>query len=127
MDNLDYDVARRGWVADYPDPSTFTDLMESTNGNNNTGWSNREYDRLMEQARGELDPVLRMELLRRGEEILLQDTPVLPIYSYSSINLIKPYVRGFRPSPTDEYPLHELWIDYQWRERAEEPMSARND
>ncbi|HWP84485.1 MAG TPA: peptide ABC transporter substrate-binding protein, partial [Terriglobia bacterium] len=112
---LDFDVARRGWVADYPDPSTFIDLMESTNGNNNTGWKNAEYDRLASQAREERNAARRMELMRRAEQILLREAPVIPIYSYSSNNLIKPYVRGFLPSPTEEYPLHKLWIDYAWR------------
>jgi oligopeptide transport system substrate-binding protein len=88
--------------------------MESTNGNNNTGWKNAEYDRLISQAREERDAARRMELMRQAEEILLREAPVIPIYSYSSNDLIKPYVRGFLPSPTEEYPLHKLWIDYDW-------------
>ena len=119
MNNLEYDIARRGWIADYPDPSTFTDLMESTNGNNNTGWKNTAYDRLLSLAREETDPLERRKLLQRSEAVLLEDMPVLPIYTYASNNLIKPYVRGFHPSPTEEFPIHEFWIDYQWRERPE--------
>jgi ABC-type oligopeptide transport system substrate-binding subunit len=117
--NLEFDIARRGWIADYPDPSTFTDLMESTNGNNNTGWKNAAYDRLISLARQESDPVRRMNLLQQSEVILLEEMPVLPIYTYTSNNLIKPYVRGFRPSPTEEFPLDEFWIDHAWRERPE--------
>ena len=116
---LNYDIARAGWIADYPDPSTFSDLMESTNGNNNTGWKNPEYDRLLSLARQETDPLRRMGILQRSEALLLQDLPILPIYTYASNNLIKPYVRGFRPSPTEQFPLEELWIDYQWKERPD--------
>lgn len=119
LTNLDYDIARQGWVADYPDPSTFTDLMESTNGNNHTGWKSAAYDRLLAQARQETDPQQRMRLLEQSETLLLRESPVLPIYTYASNNLIKPYVRGFRPSPTEQYPLEELWIDYQWQEHPE--------
>ena len=116
---LDYDIARRGWVADYPDPSTYIELMESTNGNNNTGWKNAEYDRLLTAERNETDPARRFEIMRKAEEILLRELPVIPIYTYASNNLIKPYVRGFRTSPTEQFPLHELWIDYNWRQHLE--------
>ena len=122
--NLEFDVARRGWIADYPDPSTFTDLMESTNGNNNTGWKNAVYDRFISLARQERDPLERMKLLARSEAILLEDIPVLPIYTYSSNNLIKPYVRGFLPSPTEEFPLDEFWIDYEWSAHLEGETSS---
>jgi ABC-type oligopeptide transport system substrate-binding subunit len=117
--NLEYDVARAGWIADYPDPSTFTDLLESTNGNNRTGWKNAAYDKFLSLARQERDPLERMKLLQRSEAILLDELPVLPIYTYASNNLIKPYVRGFVPSPTEEFPLDEFWIDHDWRERPE--------
>ncbi|MGH9785210.1 MAG: ABC transporter substrate-binding protein, partial [Terriglobia bacterium] len=122
--SLEYDIARRGWIADYPDPSSFTDLMEGTNGNNNTGWSNPEYDRLIRAARQETDPVRRMSLLQQSEAILLEEMPVLPIYTYASNNLIKPYVRGFVPSPTEEFPLDEFWIDRDWRQPANRSQSA---
>ena len=122
--SLEFDIARRGWIADYPDPSTFTDLMESTNGNNNTGWKNAAYDRFISLARQERDPLERMKLLQRSEAILLDDIPVLPIYTYASNNLIKPYVRGFRPSPTEEFPLDEFWIDYEWRARSDGERSS---
>lgn len=112
----DYDVARDGWIGDYPDPMTFMELLESTNGNNDPGWKNPEYDRLLALARMETDSERRMNLFYRGEQILLDDSPVLPIYTYASNTLIKPYVMGFQASPMDEYPIDKLWIDYQWRE-----------
>ncbi|MGH9783095.1 MAG: peptide ABC transporter substrate-binding protein, partial [Terriglobia bacterium] len=121
--SLEFDIARRGWIADYPDPSSFADLMESTNGNNNTGWANSEYDRLVRAARQETYPVRRMSLLQQSEAILLAEMPVLPIYTYVSNNLIKPYVRGFVPSPTEEFPLDEFWIDRDWRQQANRTQS----
>src|ERR1041385_6911250 len=32
--DLKHDIARDGWIADYPDPGAFADLMESASGNN---------------------------------------------------------------------------------------------
>jgi ABC-type oligopeptide transport system substrate-binding subunit len=118
-DSLDYDIARRGWVADYPDPTTFTDLMESTNGNNNTGWKNPKYDRLIALARREADHPRRMALLQQAEAVLLEEMPVLPIYTYASSHLIKPYVRGIYASPMDRHPLNDVCLDRRWRERGD--------
>ncbi|MBI3933854.1 MAG: peptide ABC transporter substrate-binding protein [Acidobacteria bacterium] len=124
--NLEYDIARAGWIADYPDPSSFTDLMESTNGNNNTGWKNPQYDRLLSLARGETDPLQRMGLLQQSETHLLQDLPVLPIYTYASNSLLKPYVRGIFSTPMDDHPLNGVCIDRRWRERSE-PLDGSCD
>jgi oligopeptide transport system substrate-binding protein len=48
--SLDYDLARAAWVGDYEDPNTFLDLFATNGGNNQTGWGNLVYDRLLEAA-----------------------------------------------------------------------------
>ena len=118
MDNMDYDIARRGWIADYPDPSTFTDLMEGDNGNNSTGWKNSLYDSFLRLARLEIDPSRRMHVLQQAEAVLLEDLPVLPIYTYVSNSLIKPYVRGLYPTLLDTHPLNHVWIDHNWQQET---------
>jgi oligopeptide transport system substrate-binding protein len=50
MRNLDYDLARAGWIGDYEDPNTFLDMWLTNGGNNQTGWGNVVYDRLIEAA-----------------------------------------------------------------------------
>ena len=42
----DYEIARAGWIGDYQDPKTFLDMMVTGRGNNQTGWSNQNYDNL---------------------------------------------------------------------------------
>jgi oligopeptide transport system substrate-binding protein len=46
----DYDMARAGWIGDYQDPNTFLDLWVTNGGNNNTGWSSADFDRLIASA-----------------------------------------------------------------------------
>ncbi len=46
--SLDYDLSRSAWVGDYEDPNTFLDLWITNGGNNQTGWGNVVYDRLLE-------------------------------------------------------------------------------
>jgi len=48
---LQFDVARAGWIGDYPDPTTFLDMFVSTSGNNDTGWKNPQYDNLILKAK----------------------------------------------------------------------------
>ena len=44
---LDYDVSRAGWIGDYLDPNTFLDMWVTNGGNNQTGWGDPRYDRLI--------------------------------------------------------------------------------
>ncbi|MCA9135958.1 MAG: peptide ABC transporter substrate-binding protein [Planctomycetales bacterium] len=103
-----YEMARYGWVGDYPDPNTFLDLWVSDNPQSNTNWSNPEYDGLLKSASGELDPAKRMELLRQAETILATELPIIPIYFYTSAEMAKTNIVGFAPSALDLHPLSVL-------------------
>ena len=108
---LKYDVVRRAWIGDYLDPNTFLDMYVTGGENNNTGWSNEEYDQLIRDAKTEIDPEKRLEILRQAEVILMREMPVLPIYFYVSRNLVRPHVRGFYNNLQDSHPLRALSID----------------
>jgi oligopeptide transport system substrate-binding protein len=108
----EYNIARRGWVGDYIDPSTYLDIMVTGCENNNTGWSNAEYDRLILSARTELDEARRIELFRRAERIVMDELPIIPIYYYVCKSMVKPYVRGFYGNLLDNHPLRAIWIDH---------------
>lgn len=95
---LDFAVCRAGWVGDYLDPFTFLGIWRTGDGNNNTGWGSPRYDDLLTKSGLEGDPVKRMAMLREAEELLLEDVPILPIYWYVHAYLLKPEVRGWRPS-----------------------------
>lgn len=87
QNELDYDVGRAAWTGDYVDPNTFLSLFITGGGNNKTGWGNRDYDRLLKEANMMTDPVARAAKLRRVEEILLDELPILPIYHYVNHDL----------------------------------------
>ncbi len=123
---LRYDVARRSWIGDYLDPSTFLDIMRGGDGNNRTGWRDPEYDRLLDAAANEAEPARRLALLARAETLLLADGPVVPIYHYVTTELVKPYVRGIWSNALDSHPLEDMWIDHAWRPgRAAAEAAAR--
>ena len=57
VSNLDYDMSRYGWYGDYEDPNTFLDMWLTGGPNNNTGFADAGFDRLV-QAAGNLEPFL---------------------------------------------------------------------
>jgi oligopeptide transport system substrate-binding protein len=108
---FEFDVARRAWIADYTDPNSHLDIMVTDGENNNTGWSNAEYDRLIAAARSETDEEKRFELFHHAERILMDEVPIIPIYYYVDKNMLNKKVRGFYRNPLDQHPLSAIWID----------------
>ena len=86
-----------GWIADYPDPENFLDvLFHSKSSNNQSEYTNFELDLLLERARVELDETARFELYHRAEEIIVTDAPWVPLWhSNGGSVLIKPNVNDY--------------------------------
>jgi oligopeptide transport system substrate-binding protein len=98
-----------GWIADYPDPENFLDLLfHSQSPQNETGYSNPEVDRLLEAARAEPDLEKRFALYREAEEKIVADAPWIPLYHDTAHLLVKPYVEGLRMTPQGLYDLREV-------------------
>lgn len=92
--NLNYQVARAGWSADYNDPMTYLDMWLTGGGNNDSGYSNAEYDKLVKEAQTSADNAVRQEKFAAAEKILMDDMVVIPIYYYTNNSLTKPYLKG---------------------------------
>ena len=90
-----------GWVADYPDPENFLDvLFHSKSSNNQTGYVNQEVDRLLEKARTERDQDTRFAIYHDVEKKILSDAPWVPLwYGNTGYVLIKPFVKDFFLAP----------------------------
>jgi oligopeptide transport system substrate-binding protein len=95
MREMNYQVARYAWSGDYLDPSTFLELLTSTSGNNQTGWKNEEYDRLIYEAARTPDNARRYELFQKADQILVDEMPIAPIYFYKRDNLRLPVVKNW--------------------------------
>lgn len=108
LTRLDYQIARRGWIGDYPDPNTFIDLFKTDSGNSNTGWTNPEYDRLVAEAGRSEDPKARLELLEKAEAILMRDLPVIPVYFYVSQGMWRAALKGVYDNALNVHPLKEV-------------------
>lgn len=103
--NLTFDIARAAWLADYADPHTFLEMFTSGSGNNHTGWTDPEYDRLVALAGQTVDTEERYAYYRTAESILMEQMPIAPVYHEASINLVHPSVRGLHRNVLTYYPF----------------------
>ena len=105
-------VFEYGWVADYPDPENFLDVLFHSRSVNNTGrYTNAAVDRLLERARVEQDPDARFALYEEANRLMLEDTAAIPLGYQSDHILVKPYVRGWYLSAQDLWYMTEATVD----------------
>lgn len=97
---LNYNICRAGWIGDYADAMTFMDMFVTGGGNNQTGWSNAEYDKqIKDVANKSGDQKVRIPAMHAAEKVLMDQMPVLPIYYYTNPWVLKANVKGvFRSS-----------------------------
>jgi oligopeptide transport system substrate-binding protein len=110
------EVFRAAWIGDYQDPFTFLEIMHSTHGQNDVGYSSAEYDALVDGSMVELDPQARMQQLQDAESVLLRDQPVIPLFFYVSRRVVKPWVKGWDDSLLDYHPTRHMYIDPSYAE-----------
>lgn len=109
---LTYDISRSSWIADYSDPIGFLQIFTTGNENNRTGWSSPAFDTLIASAEAAPPGKQRNEILAQAEEVLLEELPVLPVYSYVTQNLVNPRLGGFRRNALNEHsPRDFYWMD----------------
>ena len=116
---MEFDIARRGWIGDYVDPNNFLDLFLTDGGNNNTGFSDPRYDemitRLAPQAKTREE---RFAIFKEAETMLMEQMPILPIYTYTSKHLIHHSVKGMPANLMDSLNLKYVWLDRDWQQPA---------
>ncbi len=119
MFDRNYDLAAGGWIGDYMDPLTFLDMWMKGAGNNRTGWSNEEFERLLHEASGTSDPKARYVLLSKAESLFLSERPILPLFWYTRNYLFHPDVKGWHPLLLDNHPYKFLTLERDNSPKAE--------
>ena len=90
----DFDLARGAWCGDYNEASTFLDLLTTPSGYNDGKYSNEELDGLMTEAKTAEDP---QALYTEVEQIIAEETPVIPIYHYAGVYMMDDQIVGSWP------------------------------
>jgi oligopeptide transport system substrate-binding protein len=107
---MDYELARAGWIGNLY-PYSFLRTLLSFSPNNDTGFSNPEYDRLLVASTHELDKEKRLEMVREAELMMLEAEPIIPIYWYTNVYLIDPRVREWHPKLVDQRPMKFVYLE----------------
>jgi len=88
-----------------------TDLMESvtTNAVYNSGIiKNEKFDNLIKDAINESDPVKRAKLTQEANQLLLDDSALLPLTYNGFKSAVKDYVSGYQLGSVDGFEFQEL-------------------
>ncbi|MFH0942199.1 MAG: peptide ABC transporter substrate-binding protein [Chloroflexota bacterium] len=89
-----------GWIADYPHPQDFLEILFGTGSESNFGdYSNPGVDALLARAAVEPDTARMLALYQQAEEMLVEDAACLPLWYGKNYLLVKPYVKGYQPNP----------------------------
>jgi len=107
MRELDYHLCRSSWVGDYNDPSTFLDMFITGSGNNRTGWSNQDYDRLIAEAASDPDVQQRNTTFQQAEKTLIRDgAAIIPVYYYVGVQFYHDNkLQGVQGNLIDDHPF----------------------
>jgi oligopeptide transport system substrate-binding protein len=90
-----YNINRNGWIGDYMDPSTFTDMFTSDNGQNNAKYKNPKYDADIAAARKETDPAKRMQILHDAEKLMMDEAAIAPLFFYTDPIEVSTNLQGY--------------------------------
>lgn len=107
-----YTMARASWIGDYVDPDTFLNMFIKDGGNNRTGWSNPDYDELILRR----IPAMKTQEERfagflRAETILMEEMPIVPIYTYATKHLVDPAVKGMPRNILDHVSFKHIYLE----------------
>jgi oligopeptide transport system substrate-binding protein len=101
-----------GWVADYPDPHNFLDILFHTGSENNIfEYSNPSLDALLDQAAIEQNRTARLAMYQQAEQLVVDDAPCLPLFHVTNYILVKPYVKDYELNSLGVSDLSKVYID----------------
>jgi oligopeptide transport system substrate-binding protein len=101
-----------GWIADYPHPQNFLDVLFHTGAENNfAGYTNPALDVLLEKAGIEPDTARSMGMYQQAEQMLVDDAAVLPLWFGRNYVLVKPYLQGYELNAMGYVMLNKVRIE----------------
>ena len=72
---------RAGWQMDYPLIQNFLQPLYYTNASSNDGqWSNKDFDKLVNQANAETDRAKAVKLFQQAEEVVRDNMAAIPLW-----------------------------------------------
>ena len=94
-----FQIACTRWAPDYADPTTFLNVLASSNSNNYGKWENAQYNSLLKQAQNETDVNKRWNELLEAEKVMMDDMPNIPVVQTGTAALQAKNVKGLVHNP----------------------------
>ena len=106
----DYTLAMISWIGDFADPLTFLQIWTTDNNLNDSGYSDMDYDGLIQRSMTE-EGVTRYNTLSEAERIILDSGLILPINHSPAFNIIDlSRFGGWFPNTLDIHPFKYIHI-----------------
>ena len=106
-----FDVARAGWQGEYNNPTAFQNNFLSNSSNNDAKFTHAEFDALIEKSYYAKTEDERSQIYADAERVLVEQYPLIPVYNYVNVRLVKPFVKGFATTdPQDYYYIRNLYL-----------------
>ncbi len=103
VNNCEYLLFKKSWVADYADEENFMSLFYSKNftpqGVNFFHFKNSNFDQLYEAAQLETNSSKKMTYYHQMERILIDEAPVIPLYYDQIVRLVSKKIVGLKTNP----------------------------
>jgi len=103
------EVFQAGWISDYNDPFSFLGQFRTDDERNDYNYSNNGFDVLLEQIAQERVPARRDRMMVEAERMLLQDNPIVPIYTYVTRRLVDQHVKGWENNVMDHHLTRHMY------------------
>ncbi len=107
----DFEVMRASWIGDFAAPEAFLGIFESSSGLNHTGFSSAMFDSLLARSEESKDKEARLRLLAGAEKILMDSSPIIPIYFYSKVYLLSEHVKNWNANLLDYRNFAEIFLE----------------
>ncbi|QIM62292.1 oligopeptide ABC transporter substrate-binding protein OppA [Pasteurellaceae bacterium Orientalotternb1] len=109
--NGTFEVARSGWQGEYNNSTAFQNNFLTGSSYNDAKFSSKKFDELVEKSYYAKTDAERSEVYAQAEQALLEEFPLVPVYNYVNVRLVKPYVKGFTTTdPQDYYYIRNLYL-----------------
>ncbi len=107
----DFDAFMLSWLG-LTDVEDYFYLQHRTgNTFNFTGYSNPEFDALVDEGRTVEDFEERYEIYQQANRILVDDAPYIYMYVKQEVKAYAPYVKGFSARPDSAVNFWTTWLD----------------
>ncbi len=122
LENLETGKAmfwRAGWVADYPDPENFLNLlwsahipakMSDKSYLNSVRYSSKKFDEYFTKALQTTDDDQRNLLYLAADQTAMDDAAIMPIFYYKDHRLLQKNVKNFAQNPMEHRLLREVYF-----------------